>query len=254
MNRTLDCIFLFFYFIPRFTCRLYYHLKIKMASVSLRRNLSSRVTLDLLKFRGSSEKLRNKQLIFSVAACNSNAKSCDIASSRSISTTTPFPEFSDLPDIKTHADLYQFSLEQPDTFWSRLARSRLTWSKDFSVVNESDFKNGKSAWFTDGKLNASGKIIYKYMLKIKPFLDLIYKFMIHYSGVPNNKTIITENCLEKFRKKITVILPPYNSISLQISENYKLCHFFIFVYTQLYNIINWIYFLNLQDSSIKKCK
>jgi len=134
-----------------------------MASVSLRRNLSSRVTLDLLKFRGSSEKLRNKQLIFSVAACNSNAKSCDIASSRSISTTTPFPEFSDLPDIKTHADLYQFSLEQPDTFWSRLARSRLTWSKDFSVVNESDFKNGKSAWFTDGKLNASVNCIDRHL-------------------------------------------------------------------------------------------
>lgn len=75
-----------------------------------------------------------------------------------ISTTTDFPEFKDLTHIKTHQDLYQFSIEKPDIFWSRLARSRLTWSKDFTTSCKADFDSGKVEWFDGGKLNASGKI------------------------------------------------------------------------------------------------
>ena len=78
---------------------------------------------------------------------------------RNISTSTPIPEFNEDPNIKTHADLYKFSLEQPNIFWSKLARSRLAWSKDFSVDHSGDFANGHIEWFTDGELNASGTLI-----------------------------------------------------------------------------------------------
>ncbi|XP_046545068.1 acetyl-coenzyme A synthetase 2-like, mitochondrial [Haliotis rubra] len=70
-------------------------------------------------------------------------------------TTTPFPEFEGVPHIKTHDDLYRFSLESPDVFWGKLARSRLKWFHDFHKVKDCDMTEGKIQWFDGGKLNAS---------------------------------------------------------------------------------------------------
>ncbi|XP_071080511.1 acetyl-coenzyme A synthetase 2-like, mitochondrial [Haliotis cracherodii] len=70
-------------------------------------------------------------------------------------TTTPFPEFEGVPSIKTHDDLYRFSLENPDVFWGKLARSRLKWFHDFHKVKDCDMTDGKIQWFEGGKLNAS---------------------------------------------------------------------------------------------------
>lgn len=72
-------------------------------------------------------------------------------------TSTPMPEIADLsPAIKTHEDLHRFSLQNPDKFWSVLARSRLRWIKDFSVTSDCDMKAGQVSWFKGGVLNASG--------------------------------------------------------------------------------------------------
>ena len=73
-------------------------------------------------------------------------------------TTTPFPEFSDLSQLKTHDDLHKFSLENPQEFWGRLARSRLRWDQDFQTVHDCSLEDGKIAWFLGGKLNASGNL------------------------------------------------------------------------------------------------
>lgn len=73
-----------------------------------------------------------------------------------ISTTTPFPEFEDLP-VKSHDDLYKLSLENPDLFWGRLAKSRLEWFRHFDIVQECDIINGKFKWFSNGQINVSGK-------------------------------------------------------------------------------------------------
>ena len=70
-------------------------------------------------------------------------------------STTPFPEF---PDAKTHEELYKFSVEHSETFWGTLARSRLTWSKDFTTVTDSSFESQKFGWFQGGELNASGEL------------------------------------------------------------------------------------------------
>ena len=72
-------------------------------------------------------------------------------------TTTPFPEFADVEGVKSHQDLHQFSLDHPDEFWGRLARSRLKWDKDFDTVSDCDLEKGRISWFQGGKLNASGK-------------------------------------------------------------------------------------------------
>jgi len=77
---------------------------------------------------------------------------------RSLGTisTTEMPEIQSMcPDIESHEELHKFSIENPDKFWSTLARSRLSWNEDFHTGMDCDFKQGKFGWFLGGKLNVS---------------------------------------------------------------------------------------------------
>jgi len=60
--------------------------------------------------------------------------------------------------INSYESLYKFSIDQSDTFWSVLAKSRLQWFEDFTKVSSGDFgdKDFRLKWFLNGKLNASG--------------------------------------------------------------------------------------------------
>ena len=58
--------------------------------------------------------------------------------------TTPFPEF---PELSSHREIYEFSIKQPDEFWARVARSHLSFSRDFSVTSDFDLDRGKIEWF-----------------------------------------------------------------------------------------------------------
>jgi hypothetical protein len=71
--------------------------------------------------------------------------------------TTNFPEFQDDPKLQSHDQIYKFSLENPDKFWSTLARSRLQWAKDFDIIKDCDISKGHIQWFLGGQLNASGE-------------------------------------------------------------------------------------------------
>ena len=73
--------------------------------------------------------------------------------------STDIPEFENEPGINTHEDLYRFSLSNPNEFWGKLARSRLSWFEDFDIVQDCDISKGKIKWFLNGKLNSSGKPI-----------------------------------------------------------------------------------------------
>lgn len=84
------------------------------------------------------------------------ARSLVTSSSQHRICSAPIPEFEDEPGIKSYDDLYRFSLENPDTFWSRLAKSRLRWYQEFDKVSDCDVNKGKIAWFLNGKLNVSG--------------------------------------------------------------------------------------------------
>ena len=59
------------------------------------------------------------------------------------------------PNVTSHEELYKFSIEEPEKFWSTLARSRLTWDQDFHTGMDCDFRQGKFNWFLGGKLNVS---------------------------------------------------------------------------------------------------
>ena len=50
--------------------------------------------------------------------------------------------------------LHEESLRDPEIFWAKQARSRLTWIHDFRQVMDVDFPHGELAWFLGGKLNA----------------------------------------------------------------------------------------------------
>ena len=46
-------------------------------------------------------------------------------------------------------------LFQPAEFWGRVARSELTWMKDFDTVMDCDMNAGSFKWFEGGVINAS---------------------------------------------------------------------------------------------------
>jgi len=74
----------------------------------------------------------------------------------SLISSTEMPEIPWMcPEVTNHDELHRFSIEQPEKFWSTLARSRLSWEKDFHTGMDCDFREGKFNWFTGGELNVS---------------------------------------------------------------------------------------------------
>lgn len=58
---------------------------------------------------------------------------------------------------ENHATVYNESLNNPEAFWGHLARTRLTWIKEFDTVMDCDMKSGRLNWFCGGKLNVTGR-------------------------------------------------------------------------------------------------
>ncbi|XP_060069027.1 acetyl-coenzyme A synthetase 2-like, mitochondrial [Ylistrum balloti] len=90
-------------------------------------------------------------------------------------TTTPFPEFQGDPQLQSHADLYNASLQNPDHFWGTLAKSRLQWFETFKQVKDCDINKGHIRWFMDGKLNASVNCVDRYANKNGDAIALIWE-------------------------------------------------------------------------------
>ncbi len=49
--------------------------------------------------------------------------------------------------------LYDESVADPDTFWSKQALENIDWFHEFTQVSDCDFKHGMVSWFLGGKLN-----------------------------------------------------------------------------------------------------
>ncbi|MCC5886762.1 MAG: AMP-binding protein, partial [Gammaproteobacteria bacterium] len=59
-------------------------------------------------------------------------------------------------DPASYQRLYQESIDDPDGFWSRMAREHLHWfSDDWQTVCKADMPKGQISWFEGGTLNAS---------------------------------------------------------------------------------------------------
>ncbi len=77
-------------------------------------------------------------------------------------------DFAALAHLK-HADylrLYQESVRDPHTFWSRIGR-RIDWVQPYSKVKDSsyDAKDFRIRWFYDGKLNVSANCLDRHLTK-----------------------------------------------------------------------------------------
>jgi acetyl-CoA synthetase len=76
-----------------------------------------------------------------------------------------------LPQVADHAhidndrylQMYQASIESPESFWAEQATTFLTWSKPFSQVNDTSQTMGEPRWFADGELNASVNCIDRHL-------------------------------------------------------------------------------------------
>tara|TARA_R110002073_G_scaffold87976_4_gene208857 strand:+ start:16195 stop:18126 length:1932 start_codon:yes stop_codon:yes gene_type:complete len=68
-----------------------------------------------------------------------------------------------LIDNDRYLEMYQTSIDSPDSFWSEQANEFLTWSKPFTQVNTADLSKGETSWFADGELNASVNCIDRHL-------------------------------------------------------------------------------------------
>ena len=76
--------------------------------------------------------------------CASRSRAIRVARTLTQDVTTPFPEF---PQLKTHQEIYDFSIAHPDEFWAKVARSHLSFKKDFTKTSHIDLEKGDIRWF-----------------------------------------------------------------------------------------------------------
>lgn len=62
-----------------------------------------------------------------------------------------------------YEDMYQESVESPDSFWEKQAAELLDWSVKWEQVYSADFSKGHSTWFLGGKLNVTANCIDRHL-------------------------------------------------------------------------------------------
>ncbi|WP_415357011.1 acetate--CoA ligase [Halioglobus sp. Uisw_031] len=82
-----------------------------------------------------------------------------------ISLTRPVPaNFNDAHiDAQRYRDMYQQSLNDPETFWAEMANEFLDWDHTWDTVVRYDFSKGDAEWFAGGKLNVSYNCIDRHL-------------------------------------------------------------------------------------------
>lgn len=72
-----------------------------------------------------------------------------------------------LVDAKSYESRYQFSLQQPETFWKTVALDTLDWMKPFTIVKNVSFQKAdfRIRWFEDGELNACYNCVDRHALE-----------------------------------------------------------------------------------------
>ena len=98
----------------------------------------------------------------------------------------PAKEFSGkahIKSLKQYRRMHRESLQQPDKFWSRLARE-LTWQKPWRKVVE--WKPPFAKWFVGGKLNLSENCLDRHLVTHRR-----NKAAIIWEGEPGEKRTLT---------------------------------------------------------------
>lgn len=66
-------------------------------------------------------------------------------------------------NLARYKEMYDQSINAPDTFWAEQAKTFLTWQQPWSQVTKSDLRKGEVSWFVDGKLNVSVNCIDRHL-------------------------------------------------------------------------------------------
>ncbi|MCG8481016.1 MAG: acetate--CoA ligase, partial [Spirochaetales bacterium] len=64
-------------------------------------------------------------------------------------------ESAHVSSMDEYREMYDRSVADPDAFWAREARERLTWEREFDTVRDCDLETGTIAWFLGGRLNVA---------------------------------------------------------------------------------------------------
>lgn len=62
-----------------------------------------------------------------------------------------------------YTKIYTESIDDPDRFWGRFARSELIWHRPFDQVSDGQMGKGNMRWFVNGQLNASVQCIDRHL-------------------------------------------------------------------------------------------
>ncbi|KAI7032571.1 Acetyl-coenzyme A, partial [Hortaea werneckii] len=74
-----------------------------------------------------------------------------------------------------YKEMYKESITEPHKFWGKMARENISWERDFQTVHTGTLANGDSAWFHEGKLNASYNCIDRHAAKDPDRPAIIYE-------------------------------------------------------------------------------
>lgn len=68
-------------------------------------------------------------------------------------------------DANDYQQLYQYSITHPEQFWEEQAKARLSFSKSWDTVHNSDLSQGKIRWFEGAQLNIAYNCIDRHLKK-----------------------------------------------------------------------------------------
>ncbi len=91
-----------------------------------------------------------------------------------------------------YQQMYQQSINNPDTFWAEMANKFLTWEQQWDEVCNYDFNKGVAQWFAGGKLNVSVNCIDRHLPQRADQTAIIWE-----SDDPDVSMHITYNELHK---------------------------------------------------------
>ena len=78
-----------------------------------------------------------------------------------------------IKDINEYLDLYEKSINDPESFFNNLAMNNLSWINDFDSPHNNEFADAK--WFEGGKINVSHNCIDRHLDKISEKVALIWQ-------------------------------------------------------------------------------
>ncbi|KJX94893.1 acetyl-coenzyme a synthetase like protein [Zymoseptoria brevis] len=85
------------------------------------------------------------------------------------------PKSPHIGSMDEYKKMYKESIEEPDKFWGKMARDLLTWERDFQTVRSGTLAGGDTAWFVEGKLNASYNCVDRHAIKNPDKPAIIYE-------------------------------------------------------------------------------